>query len=83
MDLQLKVPEVDRRDGITDKEAYVEVAFDLSYDIANWLQCAFHFFHVRFLRDEHNILWTASKCLDLRRFAPAPRHEEEDIEGIK
>jgi hypothetical protein len=28
------------------------------------------------------MLWTASKCLDLRRFAPAPGHEEEEFEDI-
>ena len=83
MGQELKVPEDDRRDGITDEEAYVEAAFDLSYDISNWLQCASHFFHVRFLRDEHDILWTASKCLDLRRFAPTPGREEDDLEDIK
>ena len=31
----LKVPEADRREGITEEEAFVEAAFDLSYDIAN------------------------------------------------
>jgi hypothetical protein len=39
----------DRREGITDEEAFMEAAFYMSYDIANWLQCAAHFFHVRFL----------------------------------
>ena len=82
MGQELKVPDEDRREGITDEEAFVDVAFDLSYDIANWLQCAIHFFHVRFLRDEHDILWTASKCLDLRRFAQAHGQEEDDIEDI-
>ena len=32
---EFKVPEADRREGITDEEEYVEAAFDLSYDIAN------------------------------------------------
>ena len=41
------MPVADRRDGITDEEAYVEAAFDLSYDIANWLECGAHFFQVR------------------------------------
>jgi len=40
MGQELKVPEDDRRDGITNEEAYVEATFDLGYDIANWLQCA-------------------------------------------
>jgi hypothetical protein len=49
------------RGKMTDEEAFMEAAFDLNYDIAGWLECAAHFFHVRFLRDEHNMLWTASK----------------------
>jgi hypothetical protein len=44
MGQELKVPEADRREGITDEEAYVETAFNLSYDVANWLECAAHFF---------------------------------------
>ena len=43
----LKVPEADPREGITDEQAYVEAAFDLSYDVAIWLECAAHFFQVR------------------------------------
>ncbi len=40
--------------------------------------------HVRFLRDEHDILWTASKCLDLRRFATTlDGHEEDALEDMK
>ncbi len=35
------------------------------------------------MHDEHAILWTASKCLDLRRFAPAHGQEEEDFKDIK
>jgi hypothetical protein len=77
------VPDVDRREGMIDAEAYVDVVFDLSYDIAKILQCASHFFHVRFLRDEHGILWTASKFLDLKRFATALGHEEDELEDIK
>jgi hypothetical protein len=46
MGQDLKVPEVDRREGITDEESFVEAAFDLSYDIAKWLECAAHFFQV-------------------------------------
>ena len=34
------------------------------------------------MNDEHEMMWTASKCLDLRRFAPAPGHEEEESEDI-
>jgi hypothetical protein len=37
MGQQLKAPDEDRRDGNIDGEAYVEAAFYLSYDIANWL----------------------------------------------
>jgi hypothetical protein len=44
MDQELKVPEADHREGITDEHAYVEAAFGLSYDVANWLECAAHFF---------------------------------------
>ena len=35
------------------------------------------------MNDEHEMLWTASKCLDLRRFAPAPGQEEDEFEDIK
>jgi len=35
------------------------------------------------LHDEHAILWTANKCLDFRRFASAPGHDEQDSEDIK
>jgi hypothetical protein len=75
-----KVPDVDRREETGDEEAYVEVVFDLSYDITNWLHCASHFFQVRFLRDERNIMWTASNCLDLRRFATTHVHEEDEFQ---
>jgi len=34
MGQELNVPEDDRRDGITDEEAYTKATFDLSYDIA-------------------------------------------------
>jgi len=64
-------------EGMTDEEAFMEAAFDLNYDIAEWLECAAHFFHVRFLRDEHEILWTTSKCMDLRRFASLPDDDKE------
>jgi hypothetical protein len=57
------------KEGMTDEEAFTEAAFDLTYDIADSLECATHFFLVRFLRDEHDILWTTSNCMDLRRFA--------------
>ncbi len=73
---------LDGREGVTNEEAYVEAAFYLIYDIAKRPHCAIHFFHVRFLRDEHDILWTSSKYLDLRRFAQAPGQEEDDIEDI-
>jgi hypothetical protein len=71
--------------GATNEFAHLEATFDLSYDVANWLECATHFFNVRFLRDEHGILSIASMCLVLRRFAPSPGHEDEhdDYEDIK
>ena len=86
MGMELVMPEDDKREGATSEELYMEAAFDLSYDIADWLECAIRFFHVRFLRDEHDILWTTSKCLDLRLFAPVNFNDgvqhEVVIEGI-
>ena len=32
------------REDMTDEEAFMEAAFDLNYDIADWLECAAHFF---------------------------------------
>jgi hypothetical protein len=58
---RLTQPDEDRREGATNVEAYVDAVFNPSYDIAHWLECAAHFFHVHFIRDKHNILWTASK----------------------
>ena len=77
----LIVPEEERAEGATDEFAHLEATFDLSYDVAKWLECAIHFFHVRFLRDEHGILATASLCLDLRRFAPLTGHQDEHDEN--
>jgi hypothetical protein len=57
---------------MTDEESFMEAAFDLGYDIANCLECAEHFFLVHFLRDENDILWTASKCIYLLWFAKLP-----------
>jgi len=62
---------------MTDEESFMEAAFNLSYHTIEWLECAAHFFHVRFLRNEHDILWTASKRMDLRRFASLPDDDEE------
>jgi len=80
------VPEDDRQEGKTEEELYMEAAFDLSYDIAEWLECAAHFFSLRFLKDEHEILWIASKCMDLRLFATVnyndDAHHQAFIEGI-
>ena len=64
-------------EGMTDEDAFMEAAFELSYDIADWLECAAHVFHCRFLRDEHEILWTTSKCMVLRRFASLPDDDDE------
>ena len=81
---KLKVPGPSERhtsrvykQGLTDEEAFMEAAFNLSYGTIEWLECAAHFFHVRFLRNEHDILWTASKRMDLRRFASLPDDDEE------
>jgi hypothetical protein len=81
MGQELIVPEECRTEGVSEEDTLLEAAFDLSYDIAHWLECAAHFFHVRLIRDEHDILWTASKCLDLRRFAQMPG--EPDDEGYE
>ncbi len=48
MGQELKVPEADRREEISDEEPFVEAAFDLSYDIANWIKRVADFFQVRF-----------------------------------
>jgi len=83
----LTVPEEERAEGATDEFAHLEATFDLSYDVAKWLECAIHFFHVRFLRDEHGMLATAQRCLDLRRFAPltghGDEHDDDNYEDIK
>ena len=68
-------------EGVSEEDTLFEVAFDLSYDINHWLECAAHFFYVRLIRDEHGILWTANKCLDLRRIAQMPG--EPDDEGYE
>ena len=52
----LKVPEEERAKGATYEFAHLEATFDLSYDVANWLDSAMHFFQVRFVRDEHDFL---------------------------
>jgi hypothetical protein len=57
--------------------AHLEATFDVSYDVAKWLECAAHFFHVRFLRNEHGMLGIASKCLDLRRFTALTARQTE------
>ncbi len=49
----LTSPKEERAEGRTDDFANLEATFDLSYDVAKWLECAAHFFHVRYLRDEH------------------------------
>ncbi len=71
------VPEDERAEGTTDEFAHLEATFVLSYGVAKRLECAAHFFHIRFLRDEHGILTTARGCMDLRRFAPLPGHEDD------
>ncbi len=55
---------------MSDDKAFIKAAFDLSYAIADLLECEAHSFHVIFLRDEHDMLWTTSKCMVLGRFAP-------------
>jgi hypothetical protein len=72
-------------EGATFEFAHLESTFDLSYDVSLWLECASHFFHVHFFRDEHHILATATECMKLRRFAPLSDHNDEgnynDIKG--
>ncbi len=79
MGQEMKVPEEDRIASIT---SFEEAGFDLSYDVAYWFECAAYFFHVRFLRDEHQMLWTESKCMDLRRFALLREHVAKGFENI-
>ena len=38
-----------------------------------------HFLYVRFLRDEHDILWNASRRMDLRRLAELPTLDESEV----
>ncbi len=39
MGMKLVVPEDDIKEGATTEKLYMEAAFDLNYDIANWLEC--------------------------------------------
>jgi hypothetical protein len=39
----LIVPGEERAEGATDEFAHLEATFDLSYDVAKWLECAAHF----------------------------------------
>jgi hypothetical protein len=59
------VPKEERVEGAIDEFAHLEATFDLIYVVAKWLECAAHFFHVRFLRDEHGNLMTARRSMDL------------------
>ncbi len=45
MGIKLVVPEDDTREGDIAEELYMEATFDLIYDIADWFECAIHFFH--------------------------------------
>ena len=56
----LIVPEKERAEGATDEFAHLEATFDLSYDVAKWLEYTAHIFHARY-RDEHGMLSVASK----------------------
>jgi hypothetical protein len=83
MERELAVPVEDRSDEVLYDKAFVEVAFNPGYDITHWLECAAHFFYVRLFREEHDMLWTANECLDLRRFAQMPdEQQEQDYEDI-
>jgi hypothetical protein len=73
----LTVPEEERAEGATDEFAHMEATFDLSYDVAKWLECAAYFFQFRFLRDEHGMLNVAGKCLDFCRFTALIAHQTE------
>jgi len=78
---ELVAPVECRTKGVSAGEILLEAAFDLSYDIAHWLECAAHFFHVRLIHDEHHMLWSVNKCLDLRRYALMPG--EPDDQGYE
>ncbi len=83
----MALPKEERAKGAIDEFAHLEAFFDLSYDAAKWMKCETFAMSVRFLRDEHGMLSRASKCLDLRKFAPLTRHQNEhhqdNFEGIK
>jgi len=46
---ELVVPVECRTEGVSKEDTLLEAAFDLNYDIAHWLECAAHFFHVRLI----------------------------------
>jgi len=69
---ELVLPVECRLKEVSKEDTLLEVAFGLCYGIAHRLECAAQFFHVRLILDEHDILWTASKWLDLRRLAQMP-----------
>ena len=75
--IELTMHEEEVAEGVTFEFAHLEATFDLGYDVSLWLECAAHFFQVRFLRDEHQILATTAKCMDLRRFVPLTNHNDE------
>ena len=54
----------------------MEAVFNLSYDIADWLEYTAHFFQFWFLRDEHDSIWVSNKCADMRRFASVTQLDE-------
>ena len=81
----LAVHEEERAVEASDEFAHIEATFDLSYDVAKWLERDAQCFNVRFLWGEHGILTIASRCMDIKRFAPLPGHEDEhdNYEDIK
>jgi hypothetical protein len=48
--------------------AQEQVYKDLQHLIADWIENMMHFFEVRFIDDEHEMIAVASKCMDLRLF---------------
>jgi len=48
----------------TQAQAYT----DLQHFIADWIENMVHFFQVRFVDDEHEMIAVAAKCLDLRLY---------------
>ena len=46
MGQELVVPDECRTERVSQEDTPLEAAFELSYDIAHWLECVAHFLHV-------------------------------------